>query len=126
MARKGLIIKILMIEMEYTTQNLLLILGLIIVAYIIIKSLLKILQKRKRILLSRRIKNKADRKFNKLLNKFKRKNKRNPTKNELFRIVISASHITIRQRGHKGHWGRPKIRKYLLEKHHIVKEFRMH
>ena len=123
MAREGSRIKNLMIKMEYTTQNLLLILGLIIVAYIIIKSLLKILQKRKRILLSRRIRNKADRKFNKLLNKFKHKFKRNPTKNELFRIVISASHITIRRRGHKGHLGRQKIRKYLLEKHHIIKKF---
>jgi hypothetical protein len=41
----------------------------------------------------------------------------NPSHNELFRIVINASHITIRRRGFSGHWGRQKVRKYLLEKH---------
>ncbi len=109
--------------MEYTTQNLLLILGLIVGSYIIIKSILKILQKQ--IFLSIRIRLKADRKFNKLINKFRRKYQRNPAKSELFRMAISASHITIKQKGHKGHLRRQKIRKYLLEKHHIVREFKM-
>jgi hypothetical protein len=90
--------------------------------YIILK---KILSKRKPIALPRRVKIKADRKFNKLLRIFKRKYKRKPTKNELFRIIISASHITIRKRGKRGHWGRQKIRKYLLEKHKIVDNYVM-
>ncbi|MEK6894645.1 MAG: hypothetical protein AABX10_04230 [Nanoarchaeota archaeon] len=71
------------------------------------------------------IKIKADRKFKKLLNKFKRKNKRDPTKNELFRIIISASHITIRRANNRGHWGRQRVRKYLLEKHKVVKKYLM-
>jgi hypothetical protein len=81
--------------------------------------------KRKKIFLPYRIKARADRKFNKRLNIFKRQHKRKPTKNDLFRVVINASHITDRRHGHKGHWKRQKIRKYLLEKHHIVENFRM-
>ena len=118
--------------MEYTIENVVLVMGFIVGIYIIIKFLIKTLQDarkrklvQKRIYLSRRIRIRADRKFNKLLNKFKREHKHKPTKNDLFRIVISASHITIRRRGAKGHWGRQKVRKYLLEKHEIVKEFTM-
>ena len=119
-----------MIQMSYTIQNVFLTVILAVCAYAVIKILLKLLQKiglarKKQLFLSGRIKRKADRKFNKLLNKFKREHKRNPTRNELFRIVINASHITIRRRGHKGHWGRQKVRKYLSEKNHIVKEFTM-
>lgn len=72
------------------------------------------------------VKAKADRKFNKLLNQFKHRNHfRKPSKNELFRIIISASHITDRRHGFKAHWSRQKIRKYLLEKNNVVKDFKM-
>jgi len=86
---------------------------------------IKVIPKKKPIFLPLRIKAKADRKFNKLLNIFKRKYRRAPTRNELFGIAISASHITIRKRGKRGHWGRQKIRKYLLEKHKIVEKYVM-
>ncbi|MFH0701056.1 MAG: hypothetical protein V2A62_01320 [Candidatus Woesearchaeota archaeon] len=72
-----------------------------------------------------KIKAKADRKFNKLLAKFKREHPRKATQNDLFRIIINASHITIRRRGRGGHWGRQKVRKYLLEKHHVVDQYKM-
>ena len=118
--------------MEYPIENVVLVIGFIVVGYIIIKFLIRILQKsgkkrfvQKRIFLSRRIKSKADKKFNKLLKKFKREHKHTPTKNDLFRIIISASHITIRRRGTGGHLGRQKVRKYLLEKHGIVKKYIM-
>lgn len=71
------------------------------------------------------VKSKADRKFNKLLGKFKRSHgNRSPTKNEMFRIIINASHITLRRNTKRGHWGRQKVRKYLLEKHGVVKEYK--
>ena len=86
----------------------------------------KIPAKRKKIFLTPKTKSKADMKFNKLLTKFRREHKRKPTKNDLFRVVINASHLTVRYRkGRGGHWGRQKVRKYLLEKHKIVKNYRM-
>ena len=47
------------------------------------------------------------------IKKFKKEHKRSPTRDELFRIVIQASHITIRRRGNKAHWGRQKVRKFV-------------
>jgi hypothetical protein len=91
----------------------------------IIQKLLSIFKKKKAASLSSRIKAKSDRKFNKLLNRFRHEHKRKPTRNELFRIIISASHITVRRRGQKGHWGRQRIRKYLLEKHDVVANYEM-
>ena len=85
----------------------------------------KFIPKRKPIFLSWRIRARADRKFNKRLNIFKQRNKRKPTKNELVRIAINASHTTIRKRGKRAHWQRQKIRKYVLEKRNIVKNFKM-
>ena len=82
--------------------------------------------KRKNNYLTKKTKAKADRKYKKLLSQFKHENKRKPTHNDLFRIVINASHITIKYRkGHSGHWGRQKVRKYLLEKHDIVDNYIM-
>jgi len=84
------------------------------------------LLKEPRIKLPDWVKAKADRKFNKLLNQFKYSHHfRNPNKNELFRIIISASHITNRRRGIRAHWSRQKIRKYLLEKNDVVKDYKM-
>jgi hypothetical protein len=81
--------------------------------------------KGKGVFLSHKIKARAERKFRKRLRIFKKTHKRNPTKNELFMTVVNASHITDRRHGHKGHWKRQKIRKYLLEKHKIVKKYKM-
>ena len=80
------------------------------------------------------IKVKSDKKFKKLLSRFKKRNRRNPTKKELFRIIIGASHHTFPVKGRNvrrwtkgkvGHWNRQKIRKYLLEKHKVVKNYKM-
>lgn len=81
--------------------------------------------KRKKIFLQYRVKARAERKFKKRLRIFKGIHKRNPTKNELIMTVVNASHITDRRHGHRGHWKRQKIRKYLLEKHNIVKNYKM-
>lgn len=103
-------------------MDILKLIGLIVVVYIIIKLLQKFL--RKRPILSPRLRAKSDWKLDKLIKNFKSKYRRNPTKGELFRIIINASHITIRKRGVKGHWLRQRIRKYLLEKHNVVKSYR--
>lgn len=80
------------------------------------------------------IKIKADKKYKKLLAEFKRKHKRKISKRDLFRIVIAASHHTfpvkgknVRSwtKGKRGHWNRQKVRKYLLEKHGVVKKYIM-
>jgi hypothetical protein len=51
--------------------------------------------------------------------KFKERNKRNPTKHELDRIIKSDSHKIIIKRGVKGHWRRQKIRRMLFEDNKI-------
>ncbi|MBT3406708.1 hypothetical protein HN419_06110 [Candidatus Woesearchaeota archaeon] len=77
---------------------------------------------------------KANRKYSMLLNKFKKTHRRKPTKDDLFRVVIAASHHTfpvkgrnVRRwtKGRQGHMNRQKVRKYLLEKHGIVKKYTM-
>jgi hypothetical protein len=86
----------------------------------------------KGVFLSSKIKFKADRKYEKLLSEFKRKHKRRPLRDDLFRIVIAASHHTFPVKGRNvrrwtkgrlGHWNRQKVRKYLLEKH--AKNYKM-
>ena len=100
------------------------ILIIIVIIWLFYKFLSFLLRKlRKKPFLSYKVKSKADRKFYKLLNRFKMKYHREPDKGEKFRIAINASHITIRRRGKGGHWGRQKVRKYLLEKHNIVKKY---
>ena len=70
--------------------------------------------------LSYKTEEKAVRKHNKLIHKFIQKHKRGPTRYELGRIIINASHITIRyRRGNIGHWGRQKVRHYLFNLHGI-------
>lgn len=77
--------------------------------------------------LSRGIKSKAHLDFKKELHKFKNKhNGKKPTRNDIYRIAINSSHRTLKTRGAKGHWGRQKIRKILLEKHQVVKKYKMH
>jgi hypothetical protein len=100
---------------------------LIILAYIIIKFLKNIFtyQKKRKVFLSVRMRAKTDRKYSKLLNRFRKQHGRKPTRNEAFRLAINASHITIRRRGKRGHWGRQKVRKHLLEKNGVVDKYRM-
>ena len=128
-----------MIKMEYNIEMVLLVLGIVVGAYFLIKFLKSLqkrryIQKQKRVFLSKRIRRKADIKFNKLLSKFKNKRRRNPTKDELFSIVNTSSHhvhpVKGRNsrrwtRGKSGHWKRQRVRKYLLEKHQVVKNFKM-
>ena len=58
---------------------------------------------------------KAIRKYNNLVSKFVRSNGRYPNRFEVGRIIINASHITIKyRRGNSGHWGRQKVRQYLF------------
>lgn len=92
---------------------------------VILRVVKKIFVKQKSLVLPQKLKDKADWKFKKLLTKFKQEHQRAPSNDELFRIIINASHITIRQKGNKGHWGRQKIRKYLLEKHNVIKNYTM-
>lgn len=113
--------------MLVSLELILYIIGLVIGIYILVKILNKIFKNKKllpKLSLSAQVRAKADRKFTKLLNRFKKKHRRNPTKDELFRLIINASHITIRRRGKKGHWGRQKVRKLLLEKHKIPYKMR--
>ncbi len=108
------------------TLNVLIILVIILfLTYFLIKFIRTLLSIPNRLFLSNKLKSKADYKFNKLLMNFKWEHNRNPTKNELFRIIINASHITIRRRGYIGHWGRQKVRKYLLEKYNVVNKYIM-
>lgn len=82
--------------------------------------------RRKKVFLTSKTKVKAEQDFQKLLAKFKRKHKRKPSKGDLFWIIVQASHFTIRYRkGLSGHWWRQKVRKYLLEKHKVVKKYKM-
>jgi len=86
----------------------------------------KIPPKPKKIFLTPKIKSRADRKYNQSLAKFNREHKRKPTRHDLFMMVVHASHNTLRyRRGHSGHWERQKVRKYLLEKHKIVRNWKM-
>jgi hypothetical protein len=90
--------------------------------------------KQKKDFLPSKTKAKANRKYRKLLAEFKRKHKRKPSKNDLFKVVIAASHHTFPVKGRNvrrftkgkiGHWNRQKVRKYLLKKYKIVENYKM-
>jgi hypothetical protein len=83
------------------------------------------LLKPKRIFLPARIKVLANKKFNLMKYRFKKRYKREPSKEEYFRMIIQISHLIYRKRGNKAHWKRQRVRKYLLEKNRIVKEYIM-
>ena len=70
------------------------------------------------------IKVRAYRDFNKRLNEWMQKHpNRKPTGNEMYRLAINSSHDTLRTRGAKGHWGRQKIRKMILEGNRVVERY---
>ncbi len=71
------------------------------------------------------LRKRADSAFAKRLSKFKKKHKRNPNRNEIFLIIVNASHDAVKRRGGKGHWTRQRVRKYLLEKNNIAKNYKM-
>ena len=84
--------------------------------------------------LSKKERDKADKKYTMLLRKFKRSHKRKPTRSQLGRVVIAASHHVFpvkgrnsrrSMRGTRGHWRRQAVRKYLFEKHNIQKNYKM-
>jgi len=60
------------------------------------------------------MKKRSERKLNKLRGRFIRRNNREPSRFEIGRLIINASHITYRRHGRKGHWVRQKIREYLF------------
>jgi len=56
-------------------------------------------------------------KHNKLVQQFKQKNKRYPTRYEIGKIIVDTSHKTIE--GLRYHWRRQKIRHYLFNRQRI-------
>ena len=64
--------------------------------------------------LSDRMKKRSVKKLKKLRRKFVRKNRRNPSRKELGKLIIHASHIACRMWGNRGHWVRQRIREYLF------------
>jgi len=114
---------------------------IVLVIVIIVRWILRLLGKGKRIpkrrplprfrgkivraYLPPRMKARAERKYKKRLRIWRTQHKRNPSKSEKFTIVVSASHTVVRSHSKWGHWERQKIRKYLLEKHKIVKKYTM-
>ena len=70
-------------------------------------------KKRKRRWLSSKMKARSKRKFNYLMGKFKKQKGRTPNRSEEGFIIVEASHLTMKTRGKRGHWGRQKVRKYL-------------
>ena len=62
----------------------------------------------------------AIRDYNRYVRNFVKKNKRNPNRRELGRIVRGASHETISYRkGKSGHWKRQWLRQYIYGLHKI-------
>ncbi|MFH1290330.1 MAG: hypothetical protein ABIH92_02885 [Nanoarchaeota archaeon] len=68
---------------------------------------------------------KADSCFAKRLRDFKKKHNRKPDRNEIFLLVVSTSHDAIKQRTRIGHRTRQRVRKYLLLKNNIRKDYKM-
>lgn len=70
--------------------------------------------------LSYRIQARAIRKHNILISKFIQENSRSPTRFELGKIVVHASHMTVKyHKGNSGHLFRQKVRHYLFNLHGI-------
>jgi hypothetical protein len=108
-------------------KGIIIIAGLVLLLIIVLFKIFKILKSffEPGEFISDKIKSRSDRKFDKSLFRFKQIHKRNPTHDELFRIIINVSHMTILMPGKTGHWKRQRVRKYLLEKNHIVKNYIM-
>ena len=121
-------------KMNYFTEKTIIIFVIFLLIYFLLKILHQALrsylkqrfiqkQKTKQIPIILRLK--SDFRFNKLNSQFKRKFSRNPTRDELFKIIVHVSHMSIGTKGFKGHWKRQAVRKYLLEKHGIAGNYAM-
>ncbi len=73
------------------------------------------------------MKKKADIDFERRLAQWKKKHQgKKPTRNEMYRLAINSSHDTLpKTRGNKGHMGRQKIRKRILEGRGVVKHYQV-
>jgi hypothetical protein len=75
-----------------------------------------------------KIRRRADKYFNRTLEEFRKKYKRKPDRNEMFLLVVKASHRTAgikRIPGKEGHIKRQWIRKYLLLKSNIRDKYKI-
>jgi len=78
--------------------------------------------------LSIRIRRRADKYFHRTLDDFIKRNKRKPTRDEQFLLVVKASHRTLgikKARGRRGHLERQWIRKYLLLKNKVRDKYKI-
>jgi hypothetical protein len=81
-----------------------------------------------KIVLSNKIRSRADKYFRRTIKEFKNRHHRKPDRDELFSLVVKTSHRTIgirRLGGVEGHIKRQRIRKYLLLKNRIRKRYRL-
>ncbi len=81
-----------------------------------------------KIILSTNIKKRADKYLRITIQEFRKSHKRKPNRDELFLLVVKASHRTLgikKARGEKGHIKRQWIRKYLLLKNKIRDKYKI-
>tara|TARA_Y100000310_G_scaffold167455_1_gene167203 strand:+ start:128 stop:652 length:525 start_codon:yes stop_codon:yes gene_type:complete len=71
------------------------------------------------------VKTQAEKEYHRLVRKFKSKHKRNPSKNELFKIVKATTHNIDFYKGERGHMRRQKVRKHLILKYKIRNKYTM-
>lgn len=81
-----------------------------------------------RVILSNRLRKRADKYFNRTLRDFRKRYRKEPDNNEKFLLVVKASHRTSgakHSRGKRGHIKRQWIRKYLLLKYKIRNDYKI-
>lgn len=85
-----------------------------------------------KIILSNKLRKRADKYFNKTIGEFKKEHNRKPDRNEIFLLVVKASHRTLGIKSSRkqrlknlGHTKRQWIRKYLLLKYRIRDNFKI-
>ena len=81
-----------------------------------------------KLILPIKLRNRADRYFDKTVKEFVKTHKRIPDRDEIFLLVVKSSHRTLgikKSRGKKGHIKRQWIRKYLLLKNNIRSRYKI-
>lgn len=81
-----------------------------------------------KLVLSTNLRERADRYMGITIQEFRRRHKRKPNRNEIFLLVVKASHRTLGIRslgGKRGHIKRQWIRKYLLLKNNIRDKYKI-
>lgn len=81
-----------------------------------------------KIVLSKKIRNRANRDFDRTLREFRKKKRRKPNRDEIFLLVVKASHRTLgvkRAIGEQGHMKRQWIRKYLLLRNNVRSNYKI-